>query len=199
MVDALMQEADVTVSALDAIAFGRGPGSFIGLRIAAGITQGIAFAADLPVIPVSSLAALAQTSGRPWVLAAIDARMQEVYWGAYRLAVADSASNTATSCVQLLGEEKLSPAAFVELPVILPEMPRESISWFGAGSGWRVPGPDIGSHLSVVQDCQAEIFPRAAAIAQLGMAAWQRGAAVPAEQAQPVYLRDDVAKKSVKS
>ena len=89
MIDGLLSDAGITVSELDAIAFGRGPGSFMGLRIAAGVVQGIAYAHELPVIPVSTLKAIAQRASEETrhqhVLAAIDARMDEVYWAAYSL------------------------------------------------------------------------------------------------------------------
>ena len=124
MIDQLLAEAGIRVSDLDALAFGRGPGSFMGVRIAAGVTQGIAFAWDLPVVPISTLAAIAQTAhaetGATSVLSAIDARMNEVYWGAYRL--------SDDGCMELTGKEI----------VILPEQvncPGEH-DWCGAGSGW---------------------------------------------------------------
>ena len=84
MIETLLSEAGCAPTQLDALAFGRGPGAFVGVRIATGVAQGIAFAADLPVIPVSSLAAMAQSVEHGNVYSAIDARMNEVYWGAYR-------------------------------------------------------------------------------------------------------------------
>ena len=101
MVDELMAEADISIEQVDAIAFGRGPGAFTGLRIAVGVTQGIAFGADLPVVPVSTLAALAQGSESNSVLAAIDARMDEVYWGAYQ--------RSSAGLMTLCGEEAVIP------------------------------------------------------------------------------------------
>ncbi len=89
MLNSLLQEADLSPARLDGLAFGCGPGSFTGVRIAAGVAQGVALGADLPVVRVSTLAALAQgyfrQSGHTSVLPAFDARMQEVYWGCYRL------------------------------------------------------------------------------------------------------------------
>jgi tRNA threonylcarbamoyladenosine biosynthesis protein TsaB len=96
MIEAVLAEANLSPLQLDAIAFGRGPGAFTGVRIAVGIAQGIAFAADLPVIPISTLAALAlgaaQETGYSRIAAALDARMGEVYWGVY--AVADGMTPT---------------------------------------------------------------------------------------------------------
>jgi tRNA threonylcarbamoyladenosine biosynthesis protein TsaB len=83
MVDELLAESGFALARFDAIAFGRGPGSFTGLRIGAGVAQGLAFGADIPVTPISSLAALAQGVDAPRVLAAFDARMNQVYCGAY--------------------------------------------------------------------------------------------------------------------
>src|SRR5258707_1196536 len=82
MVQEILSESGVALTQLDALAFGRGPGSFTSLRIGAGVTQGLAFGADLPVVPVSSLAVLAQGENAAKILAAFDARMRQVYWGA---------------------------------------------------------------------------------------------------------------------
>ena len=88
MLESLLAEAGLVLNQLDALAFGRGPGSFTGVRIAAGVIQGVAFGADLPVAPVSTLAAMAQDifakSRETAVFTALDARMGEVYWGVYQ-------------------------------------------------------------------------------------------------------------------
>ena len=187
MADTLMHEADLAVSQLDAVAFGRGPGSFIGLRIAAGVVQGIAFSADLPVLPVSSLAALAQGSTHDRVLAALDARMGEVYWATFQ---------RVNGLVERLNDEAVSPVVNVGLP----DIPNEnSPVWHGVGSAWRVHGPNLGAHLQGVAGYEAEVFPRARDVITLAVDLHIRGEAVSAEQAQPIYLRDDVAKKSRES
>jgi tRNA threonylcarbamoyladenosine biosynthesis protein TsaB len=180
MMDELLAEAGITLAQLDALAFGRGPGSFIGVRIAAGVAQGIAFAQDLPVVPVSTLAALAQGVDQPRVLAAIDARMHEVYWAAYE--------RDEAGIMQLLGEEALTPADQVVLP-------SEPDAWFGAGTGWHDEGPQLARHLPQVSAYTADAFPHAGSVAHLGEAGFRQGRAVAAEQAQPVYLRDQVANK----
>ncbi len=186
-VDALLQEADLKPQQLDAVAFGRGPGSFTGLRIAAGIAQGIAFGADLPVVPVSTLAALArtalQTQDGDAVMAAIDARMQEVYWGVYQ--------RTGKDLVELIGAERVCAAADVPLP----ETRAQIDTWIGAGTGWGSYGDVLGTRCGMPQRIYADCYPRAAAVAALAEALFQQGFTVPAQQAIPVYLRDNVANK----
>lgn len=178
MVQALLAEAGLPLAALDAIAFGRGPGSFTGVRIAAGVTQGLAFAAELPVIPLSTLAALAQGAwrehGAQQVAAAIDARMGEVYWGLYR---------ARDGVMVLEGEEG------VFAPALVPP-PRES-GYTGYGSGWATYG-DLLAERCGITAWQGERFPQAVDLLPLAAAAWQAGQAVSAAEAQPVYLRDKV-------
>ena len=123
MIDSLLDEAGINLAKIDAIAFGRGPGSFVGVRIGAGVTQGIAYAADLPVIPVSSLAACAQGIDAEKILVAFDARMNQIYWGAYTFGD--------QGVVRLHGQEQ----------VISPhdaKPPANGDGWVGAGSGWKV-------------------------------------------------------------
>lgn len=180
MVQELLTEAGVALSALDAIAFGRGPGSFTGVRIAAGVTQGLAFAADLPVLPVSTLAALAQGALREFaaqqVAAAIDARMGEVYWGLYR----------ARDGVMLPEEEE---GVFAPGSVLVPH----GTGYHGSGSGWASYGDTLMARCAgAVGACHGERFPQAEDILPLAVAAWHAGLAVDAAAAQPVYLRDKV-------
>ncbi len=180
MVDELMAEADISIEQVDAIAFGRGPGAFTGLRIAVGVTQGIAFGADLPVVPVSTLAALAQGGESDRVLAAIDARMDEVYWGAFQ--------RNSTGQMVLCGEEAVLPPGEVPLP--------EGDGWAGVGTGW-------GSYSALLTErCggqlsgwNGESLPHAADVARLGITGFNAGEAISAELAIPVYLRDKVAWK----
>lgn len=180
MLDAILAEAGISLNAIDALAFGRGPGSFTGVRIGAGITQGIAFAYDLPVVPVSSLAALAQASGAKKSLAAIDARMGEVYWGVYEKGI--------ENLVILTGTERVCA------PQMVPLMKDDG--WLGVGTGWGAYGDKLCAHLGgTVSGWEAEHYPRANAIAQLGAAAFARSEAVVAEDALPLYLRNNVARK----
>ncbi len=183
MVDELLAETGFTLTRLDAIAFGRGPGSFTGLRIGAGVAQGLAFGADIPVAPVSSLAALAQGVDAPRVLAAFDARMNQVYSGAY-------ARNT-QGIVESAGSESVTGPAEVPLP--------EGNDWVGAGNGWDLHHGALLARLGGrVAAWHKEIYPHARDVARLGAAAVQAGRAVAAELALPVYVRDDVAVKQVK-
>lgn len=178
MVQALLEEAGIAIAEIDAIAFGRGPGAFTGVRIAIGVVQGLAFALDKPVLPVSDLAVLAQRAHREQgvgqVAAAIDARMDEVYWGCFRLEQGE---------MRLVGAEAVLPPEKVALPRTAAG------DWFGAGTGWG-----YRERLAVqVQGEDASLLPHADDLLDLALFAWERGEAVPADQAQPVYLRDNVA------
>lgn len=183
-VEAMTAEAGISLAQLDAIAFGRGPGSFTGLRIAAGVTQGLAFGAGVPVVPVSTLAALArgarEASGQAKILAALDARMKEVYWGAYQF---DADGNAV-----LAGEEHVC------LPDAVPVS--EGEGWFGAGSGWASYGDVLAERCGLpVTACLPDWQPHAADVARLAVIEFQSGQAIPPEQASPIYLRDNVADK----
>ncbi len=180
MVQQVLAEAGLTLKQLDAIAFSRGPGSFTSLRIGAGVVQGLAFGANLPVVPVSSLAVLAQGVDAPKVLAAFDARMSQVYWGAY---VRDE-----KGLMRLTGAEIVIAPADVPLP--------DGNGWVGAGSGWdqyaAVLTARIGKSLS---EWRKQLFPKARHVAELGLELFKAGQIVTAEQALPVYVRDEVAAK----
>ncbi|GMQ83969.1 MAG: tRNA (adenosine(37)-N6)-threonylcarbamoyltransferase complex dimerization subunit type 1 TsaB [Gammaproteobacteria bacterium] len=183
-VEALLSDAGTSLGQLDAVAFGRGPGSFTGVRIAAGITQGIAFGADLPVIPVSTLAALAQGAvrehGAAAVLAALDARMQEVYWGAFR--------SDAKGLVESVNEECVCAPENVECP--------QQDGWVGAGSGWDRYAGILAPRCSIsATGIYAKQQPHAADVARLAARAFAQGEVLAPEQALPVYLRDNVAHK----
>jgi tRNA threonylcarbamoyladenosine biosynthesis protein TsaB len=181
MVDELMAEAGLELSQLDAIAFGRGPGSFTGLRIAAGLTQGLALGADLPVLPVSDLAALALQAWRRlgWAEIAVcqDARLQEFFIGVYR--------------VDEQGPRQLRPEALVDAQGLALAVKDCS---HAVGSGWATPGGKLAIRDSMHIDATLQL-PRATDIAHLGRQAWNRGEAVHAHKALPVYLRDQVAKR----
>lgn len=183
MVREVLVEAGWALTQLDVLAFGRGPGLFTGLRIGAGVAQGLAFGADLPIVPISSLAALAQGQPAPRVLAAFDARMHQVYFGAYVRA--------ANGLVEIEGSETVVAPDAAPLPT--------APDWVGAGSGWDEYHQELLQRLGDrVSGWQRQAYPHAVDLAHLGAAAYAAGAAVPVEQALPVYLRDDVAVKSRK-
>ncbi|ALG68703.1 tRNA (adenosine(37)-N6)-threonylcarbamoyltransferase complex dimerization subunit type 1 TsaB [Beggiatoa leptomitoformis] len=181
MADDLLQTAGLTPSDLDAVAFGCGPGSFTGLRIACGVAQGIAFAATIPVIPVSNLAILAQMAYAEWgekqVLTAIDARLQEVYWGIYQL--------DAAGVMVLQGEECVCPAQQVPVPI--------SNGWFGMGSGWQAYADVLSQRLAgALTRYKGDVYPTAGAMLPLALQALAQGKTVSAAEAMPVYLRNKV-------
>jgi tRNA threonylcarbamoyladenosine biosynthesis protein TsaB len=183
MIDGLMSDAALKPQQLDALAFGRGPGSFTGVRIATGVIQGIAFGADLPVVPVSTLAAIAQDyfdhNDGNVAYTAMDARMGEIFWGVYQ--------RNAQGFAELIGRETVTPADQVEFPELMG---------VGVGSGWAVYRHQLMSRLpGLVDRCVGDLLPRAGAIARLAALGFEQGLAVAVEQAMPVYLRDKVAKK----
>ena len=180
MIDELMTEAGLTVSQLDGLAFGCGPGSFTGIRIATGVIQGIAFGADLPVVRVSTLAAMAQElfdrTEHNLAFTAMDARMSEVFWGVYQRGTDGFA--------QLQGQESVTPVSLIDCPV--------QQSGVGIGSAWAVYAKELTERLAGrVSHYENNNLPRAALIARLGVQYFAD--AVPVEQAMPVYLRDKVA------
>lgn len=182
MIDSLMAEAALKPQQLDAIAFGRGPGSFTGLRIATGVMQGIAYGADLPVVPVSTLAAISQACLQKTeyniVFAAIDARMDEIYWAVYQ--------RDAQGVAQIIGKEKVQCATKVD---------SLQLSGYGIGSGWQHYSRELAVCLGKqLIAFDAQYLPSSAQIAYLGAIGVQRQQTVPVEQAMPVYLRDKVAK-----
>lgn len=186
MVDELMREADLKPTQLSAVAFGRGPGAFTGVRIATSVAQGIAFGADLPVVPVSTLAALAQLGyrrkGYQALLCAMDARMGELYWGAYQIE---------QGMVSLLSGELVCKPGDVPEP--------GSGDWHGLGSGWAEYGEQLQHRFALQLDPDdMSLLPRAEEVALLAQHAVEHGQTVTAEQALPVYLRDNVAIKSKK-
>ncbi len=186
MMDQLLAEAGLKLSQLDALAFGRGPGSFTGVRIATGVIQGAAFGAQLPVVPVSTLAALARRHhrmcGARRILPAFDARMGELYWAAYE--VTDDGQMARVEPEQVAAPEQVS------LPA--------GKGWQGAGRGWASYGEILirrmGARLSAVR---ADLLCSAQDVAWLAVRGYEAGEAVAAERALPVYLRDRVAKKPV--
>ena len=180
-VDQILAEAGVTFSSIDAIAFSRGPGSFTSLRIGIGVVQGLAWAADRPVIPVSSLAATAQTAvneGIDTALVALDARMSEVFTGTFE--AGSMGIMIPVTAEEVCGPEKVSKP--------------DNSETFGIGNGfdrYEALG-ELAGHLKGVR---TDIWPKASSMLQLARHWLKSNEPLPAEQAQPVYLRDNVAKK----
>lgn len=193
MVESLLLEAALRLGQLDGLAFGCGPGTFTGLRIAAGVVQGLAFSAQLPVVRVSSLAALAQGTPPPGGLAAEqilvtqDARMNEVYHGAF-LRGPDFMVKEITVARVCRPEQIVIPTT-------------ENPAWIALGSAWQAHSAALtqvlaGYNTTVLKEV---CYPHAGDVARLGVKELSAGRAVSAEYALPVYLRDDVAGKRVVS
>lgn len=183
MIDALLKDAGLAVKQLDGIAFGKGPGSFTGVRIACGVAQGLAFGANLEVVGVCTLEALAEASGQDRVIAALDARMGELYLAAYQKQ-ADGWQSVVEPC---LCKAESAPAVSGE-------------GWFGTGSGFASSASAPDGMGGLAQKYAAQLIgldekavPQAAAIVRIGARAFAQGQAVDAALALPFYLRDKVA------
>lgn len=186
MIDTLLIEADIKLQQLDAIAFTRGPGSFTGVRIAASIVQALAFAADLPVVPISTLRAMAQGAYRQQqakaVLVCLDARMQQVYWAACCL--------DAAGIMQLQTEEMISDPEAVTIPF--------SADWLAIGDGWQHYPEHLQPARSLAQTKLSQnkitlatttYYPQSSDIVHLAAAEYAKGNVVAVELALPIYLR----------
>lgn len=179
MIDQVLCEANISLSALDAIGFGCGPGSFTGVRIAVSVAQGLAFGIHKPVIPISSLQIMAQTAQQQYgvshALVALDARMGQVYYGAYAL-------------------EKALLMAEIEPPQLLFPNELNIIKGQAVGNGWQVYA-NAFIHRERLDAIYPEVAPLAIAALPLAQAAFAQGAAIDPAQAVPIYLRDNVAQK----
>lgn len=174
----LLADAGVAKSQLDAIAIGRGPGAFTGVRLAIAIGQGIALALDRPVVAVSTLAALALQAPGPRVLAAIDARMGEVYVASYQLRDGDA--------VPLDSERVAAPDAV--------DLVEGGDGWHGVGTGFAAQDHALAARLQArLASIDAGALPHAADVARLAALAFARGEAIAPELAEPAYLRNNVA------
>lgn len=188
-VDRLLAEAGIARTGLDAIGFGRGPGSFTGLRIGVGVAQGLAFALDVPAVPVSTLAAIAQGSlhecGSQRVLALLDARLGEVYAGAL---------HAKDGVMRPIRDERLCVPE--DLAEDLAEEPGGQGGWTGCGPGWAVCTDALQDGLDARLDrLEPDRLPRARDLAALVRAGWEEGCGVAAERAVPVYLRRQVVRR----
>lgn len=181
MMEELLAEAQLTLSQIDALAFGHGPGGFTGLRVAAGVAQGVAFSQDLPVIPVSSLAAMAQAAileeGALQILPALDARMQEVYWGEYQKDAEGYAMAVSPECVAKPEEVSITAST------------SQAIYW-GVGSGWQTYRTLLKAKFSLPDSqIKENYYPQARYIAHLGYKQYKLKKFVLPHQATPLYLR----------
>ena len=196
MIDAVLNEANIKLAELDGLIFGQGPGSFTGVRIGVGVAQGLAFSANLPVVGVSSLQAMAQLAyiehGEKQVIAAIDARMSEVYNGYYTLDEHDVMQ--AHQAEAVTPPEKL--AAHLSSVVTTP--------FYAVGTGWDAYSEklseNLGEQLLALRTNEASpeiLFPTAEAMLAIGKVKLAQGQGVSAEEAQPVYVRDTVSWKKL--
>lgn len=181
MIDELLSGSDIRLQQLDYLAFGRGPGAFTGVRIAASVVQGLSLSHDIPVFPVSDLAALALRAGKKhdWdkVLVLTDARMKEVYQGMFRVSAEQNR-------VELVGQESVTAPA----DVVGPDEP----GFYGAGNGFSAYPVELAGVRKKLAGEDADSLPHAREIALLAIALLGHQEPVKPEQALPVYLRDKV-------
>lgn len=180
MVAQLLAQAGLSLTALDAVAVSQGPGSFTGVRLGLGVAQGLAFGADRPLVGLSTLMILAQGAYRlsrsEQVVAAIDARLKQIYWGSYQRQGEGWQAVTADAL-----STPLPPLDF------LAQYPG---AWSRVGTGWSLINAEQGSEQPAAP---ALLYPHAQDLLPLAVAAWQRGEAMAAMQVRPCYLRDQVA------
>lgn len=176
-IQVLLDKAQLNLGDLDGIAFGAGPGSFTGVRIACGVAQGLAFGANLPVVGINVLMALAEASGAERVIAASDARMGEVYHAAY---------------IRKDDDWMETHAAGVYKPQDVPAV--EGGDWVGVGTAWKVYDESLREqYQQQVVNTLPEMTPKAEAIMRLALPVFARGEAVSASEAKPIYIRNRVA------
>jgi len=174
MIDELLQKAHLKLAQLDAIAFGCGPGSFTGIRLAASVAQGLAYGVNLPIIPVSTLQILAQTAYDQFsyshALVVLDARMEQVYWGAYKI-------------IDGLMEEVLADAIAVPSQISFSQ----DGNWVGVGNGWKTYQAELQKTCCVTA-IKDEVLPEARSIIKLAITSFSQHKTVAPQFALPVYL-----------
>ncbi|MSP86308.1 MAG: tRNA (adenosine(37)-N6)-threonylcarbamoyltransferase complex dimerization subunit type 1 TsaB [Methylotenera sp.] len=179
-IQALLDKASLQLTELQGIAFGSGPGSFTGVRIATGVAQGLGFGANLPVVAISTLLALAEASGAEKVITCLDARMGEVYHAAYE---------------KIVGQWQTVIEPGVYKPDDVPTI--ENTGWIGAGSGWHTYDVQLSKvYAAQLQATQPQLLPTAIAILKLAQPLFASGEAKPASEAMPLYIRNRVALKT---
>lgn len=176
LIEKIIQKTNIRLTDIDVIAFGRGPGAFTGLRIGIGVVQGLAFGLNCGAIPVSSLQALAQTAffktGASFILTGLDARMGDVYFGAF-------------SVIGGIAKPLLDESILKRDQISIPSF---STEWLAVGSGFDAHPKALEQRDLKVQHVPG-VYPSAEAVARLGFLAYERGETVKAEKALPVYLR----------
>jgi len=173
----LLQKAGLELSALDGIAFGAGPGSFTGVRVACGVAQGLGFGANVPVVGVNVLTALAQASDADRVIVATDARMKEVYHAAYE--------RQGSAWVEVHAAGVYKPE---DVPAVVGD------GWTGVGTAWHVYDDVLSQHYQDnIDSKRPDLTPAASAILTLARPDFEAGLAKPASEARPVYIRNRVA------
>jgi len=176
----LLRQSALEMHSIDGVAYGAGPGSFTGLRIACGMAQGLALARDLPVAGIGTLLALAENSGAHQVIACLDARMGEVYHAVYR--------NSGGAWIEIHAPGLYRPDA-------VPQV--EGGDWFAVGSGFRVHGPALARcYGGAISRTDADAVPNAAAMLRLATRVFADGQGGDAAAAVPLYVRDKVALKA---
>ncbi|MGG4624044.1 tRNA (adenosine(37)-N6)-threonylcarbamoyltransferase complex dimerization subunit type 1 TsaB [Serratia odorifera] len=187
LVQQILAQSGLALSQLDALAFGRGPGSFTGVRIGIGIAQGLALGADLPMLGISTLQTMAQgawrMTGAERVLAAIDARMGEVYWGGFERQLDGSWHDS-------------QPEAVLSPQQVLERAQRLQGEWAQVGTGWQT-YPDLLAGTPVTLRDGQMLLPQAEDMLPLALLAWQQGLACSVENAEPTYLRNEVTWKKL--
>ena len=196
IVDEVLREARVKLAELDGIAYGKGPGSFTGVRIACGVTQGLALGANLPVLGVCTLQALAYASGHDKIIAALDARMGEIYHAAYQKAGQKNGQESR----EKNGEKNRDDWVTVCAPNLCSPQQAPVVAgseWFGTGSGFGAHREALHQRYGAqLLDIDAHAIPNAQAIVCLAVPQFAAGCGVDAAQAMPLYLRDKVALKT---
>jgi len=179
MIEALLKQTGLSLERLHGIAFGAGPGSFTGLRIACGVAQGLALGAGVPVVPVGTLLALAQASGASKVLACLDARMGEIYHAAY--------VRHGEGWQEAVGPNVCRADQAPDI---------DNGGWSGVGSGFATYASKLAARYEgKLAGSNPNAYPHARAIAELARPRLDSGGGLPAEQAVPLYVRDRVALK----
>lgn len=184
-IQALLETASLQLKDLQGIAFGAGPGSFTGVRIAAGVAQGLGYGSKLPVVGVCTLMALAEASGATKVIACLDARMGEVYHAVYE--------KTTSEKIAEQWQAVIEPGLYK--PDAVPVV--QGNGWVGAGSGWQTYSEQLSAiYAEQLSSIQPALLPSATAILQLAQPIFARGEAKPAHDALPIYIRNRVALKT---